>query len=877
MRHCERILGVAACLVPADVRADWLREWRAEIACGSHKHSPSRLTLRCYGAVFHAAWLRWDRWRLEMLLQDFRYAFRTLVKKPGFTTVTVLTLAVGIGANAAIFSAVRAVLLRPLPFPQPEQLVQIYSTTRERPNGPGGTASPPDFVDWRRDSTTFHEMAAISAGSIPWSGEGTAEQVPFAMVTGGFFNVMGVAPQFGRAISYEDDLVGAPQVVVISHELWVRRFGRDHGVVGRTMTLDSTPRRIVGVMPPGFAYPLSSELWTPLRFTADDLATQRGAHYLDIVARLKSGVSVHVAQSEMAGLVDRLAQAYPRSNANSAVAVYELREALVGNVKPALFVLLAAVGFVLLIVCVNIASLALTRATGRTRELAVRAALGAGRARLINGMLAESLLVAIAGAAAGLVLANWATQAIAAVDAGVGIPLLDQTRVDGPVVAFTIGVAVLAAIFFGTLPAWHASSRLDVAQRIREDAGTLTAGRERQRLRAGLIVAETALAVMLLVGAGLLMRTFIEIASIDLGFDTDRVQTFSLSLPDATYQTPASRAQFIETVISRLSSRPDVESAAAIFGLPLTNFGYTITTSTVDGRRLTDEEQDKRPLLVRVVTPDYFRTMGIRLAQGRVFTPADRLGAQLVTVVNETAAKLLWPDADALGHSVTIGTRLSQGGAQAGGEVVGVVTGVRDFGPTGRIRPTIYFAHAQFPMDFVTIALKARQDPSLLVEPARAVLAELDPNLPMFRVRTMDQFAANAVAQPRLYLILIGVFASAAILLAAIGIYGVLAHGVAQRTREIGIRLALGARRSEVVSLVVRQAASLAVGGLLLGLLLASAGGRLIQGLLFGVEPRDTLTYAAVSVLLFVIALMASYLPARRASRVDPIKALRYE
>jgi predicted permease len=877
VKVCDRLLRLAAGLAPGDIRRDWLREWRAEIAYATRRHSPAVLVVRCFGAFVHAAWLRWERWRLEMLLQDLRYALRTLGKRPGFAAVSILILAIGIGANAAIFSAVRAVLLRPLPFPEPESVVQISSTTVARPLRPGGAASPPDFIDWRADSASFTEMAALSAGSIPWSGDGVAEQVPYAMVTGGFFDVLRVPAQQGRVLSLDDDPLGSPDVVVISHALWSRRFANDSDLLGRTMMLNGTPRRIVGIMPAGFSYPLGSELWVPLRFTADDLATQRGAHYLDVIARLQPEVTLEAAQGELANIVRRLSETYPRTNANQAVAVFGLRDALVGNVKPALLILLGAVGFVLLIVCVNIASLALTRAAGRTRELAVRAALGAGRARLVNGMLAESLVLAVAGGAAGLLLAQWASQAIAALDTGIGIPLLDQTRVDGPVMAFTGAVALFAAIFSGTLPAWHASSKLDVAQRIRDNASNLTANRERQRLRGGLIVAETALAVVLLVGAGLLMRTFLQIAAVDLGFDPARVQTFSLSLPEAKYSTPAARSAFVETLISQLASRPDVESAGAIFGLPLTNFGYTITTSTLDGRRLTDEEQDQRSLQVRVITEDYFRTMGVPLVRGRTFTAADRLGRPPVAIVNEAAAALLWPGDDAVGHSLTIGTRLSQGGESAGGTVVGVARNVRDFGATGALRPTLYVAHAQFPVDFFTVTLKARDNPAALVEPARTLLATLDPDLPMFRVRTMDQFAANAVAQPRLYLTLIGIFAAAAMLLAAIGIYGVLAHGVTQRTREIGIRLALGANRREVVGLVVGQAAALASGGLALGLLLAFGASRLMRGLLFGVEPNDVATYAGVAGALFAIALLASYLPARRASRVDPVTALRSE
>jgi putative ABC transport system permease protein len=877
VRACDTILRLAAILAPGDVRRDWLREWRAELAHAHGRRAPALLVVRCLGAFVHAAWLRWERWRLEMLLQDVKYALRTLGKKPGFAAVTILTLAIGIGANAAIFSAVRAVLLRPLPFPEPDQVVQIYSTTVARPQGPGGSASPPDFVDWRTDSTLFSEMAAISAGSIPWSGDGAAEQVSYAMVTGGFFGALRVPAQHGRALSVEDDPIGAPDVVVIAHDLWSRRFGRDPRVLGRTMVLDGTPRRIVGIMPPGFSYPLSSELWVPLRFTADDLATQRGAHYLDVIGRLAPHATIDAAQGELAGIVQRLGKTYPRTNANKAVAVFGLRDALVGKVKPALLLLLGAVGFVLLIVCVNIASLTLTRAAGRTRELAVRAALGAGRARLINGMLAESLVLAAAGGLAGLLLAQWASHAIATLDTGIGIPLLDQTRVDGPVIAFTGAIALFAAILSGTLPAWQASSALDVAQRIRDSASNLTASRERQRLRGGLIVAETALAVVLLVGAGLLMRTFLQLAAVDLGFDPARVQTFSLSLPESKYPTPGTRAAFVETLMTQLGSRPDIESAGAIFGLPLTNFGYTITTSTVDGRQLTDEEQDQRSLQVRVVTPDYFRTMGIPLVRGRSFTAADRLGRPPVAILNEAAAALLWPGDEPVGHSLAIGTRLGQGGERAGGTVVAVARNVRDFGARGPLRPTLYLAHAQFPMDFFTVTLKARDNPASLIEPSRALLSTLDPDLPMFRVRTMEQFVINAVAQPRLYLTLLGVFAAAAVLLAAIGIYGVLAHGVAQRTREIGIRLALGANRREVVGLVVGHAATLAAGGLTLGLVLALGVSRLMRGLLFGVEPGDVTTYASVAGALFAIALLASYLPARRASRVDPVTALRSE
>jgi predicted permease len=877
MRLCDGLLSAASWLAPADLRRDWLREWRAELAWSARKRPTAVLVVRCCGAFVHALWLQWDRWRLEMLLQDLKYAWRTLARKPGFATVTVLTLAIGIGANAAIFSAVRAVLFRPLPFPDPGRLVQISSTNTRNPRVPGGAASPPDFVDWRRDSTSFEDMAAVSAGSIPWSGHGAAEQVPFAQVTEGFFGILGVPALHGRSLTADDAAEGAADVVVISHELWTRRWGSDPAAIGRVMILDGMPRRVVGIMPRGFSFPLNSELWVPLRFGPEQLEGQRGAQFLDVIARLRPAVSFGSAQAELSTIVGRMAYQYPGTNANKTVALYGLRDALVGNLRPALLALLAAVGFVLLIVCVNIASLTLTRAVGRTRELAVRSALGAGRVRLINGLLVESLLLACAGAVAGLILAAWAARVIAALDPGLGIPLLDQTRIDRAVLIFTGGIALFAALLFGTLPAWHASATRDVAQRVREEAGTLTGGRERQRLRGGLIVLETALAVVLLVGAGLLMRSFLQITSVDLGFDTSRVQTFSISLPEARYPTPSSRAAFVETLLERLAGHADVESAAAVFGLPLTRFSYGFTVSAIDGRRLTDEEQETRILQTRVVTPDFFRVMGIPILRGRRFESTDQLAGAQVAIVNEAAAALLWPGADGLGHELVIGTRMGQGGRPAGGQVVGIARDVRELGATGQIRPTLYLPHAQSPVDFVTVVLKARGGAAAVAEPARAALADLDADLPMFRVRTMDQLAANAVAQPRVYAMLIGLFAAVAVLLAAIGIYGVLTHGVAQRTREIGLRLALGARRGEVISLVVREAAALTAGGLMLGLLLAAAAARYIRSLLFGIGPDDLLTYAAVAGVLFLVALVATYIPAHRAARIDPIKALRYD
>jgi predicted permease len=871
----EAIVRLAAPLAPADIRSAWRREWEAELAWSRRRgSSDAARAMRAMGAVPHACWLRWDRWRIEMLWHDVTYAARTLVRRPGYSLLAIASLAVGIGANVAMFSAIHAVLLRPLPFPDPEQLVSIWTTNHGRP-GRGYESAAPDFADWRRDTAGFTEMAALVAGASALTGDGPAEQVPSAQVTGGFFTVFGVAPLHGRALSPEDDPVTGPDVAVLSHGLWQRRFGSNAGLVGQAIPIDGRLVRVVGVMPGGFDYPIGSQLWRPLRFTEDQLRTQRSAHYLDVVARLAPGVPIGQAREALAAQAARLAGLHPRSNADRTTTIEPMRDTLVGDVRRAMLLMLGAVGFVLLIVCANVANLALTRALGRQRELAVRTALGAGRARLVRSLLVESVLVAVAGGAAGLLAAVWATGFLAALGRGIDIPLLDQTSIDATVLAFTAGVSALAAVLFGTLPAWQASRRLDVARGIREGAGATTDVRHRQRLRAGLIVAETALAVVLLVGAGLLMRSFLALTTVELGFSPSGVETFSVSLPQAKYPTPVSRAVLVETLVSRVSARADVEAAGAIYGLPLTNFGYVISMSTLDDRKLSDEEQDAKSLQVRVVTPDYFRAMGVPLRRGRTIAETDRLGAPPVVVVNEAAVALLWPDGNPLGHSFTMGTRLAQGGLPVGGTVVGVVGDVRDGSPAARARPTMYASHGQFPVASVAIAVKARGEPDALVEPLRRLLADLDPELPMFRVRTMEQLARDAVAQPRLFLTLLGVFASMAVLLAAVGIYGVLAHSVSQRTREIGVRLALGAERGRVMGMVVGQAMGLALAGLGLGLVLAAGAGWLMQGLLFGVHPLDGPTHAAVIVGLVLTALVASVVPALRAASVDPATALR--
>lgn len=882
-RWCDLVLRAAAPMVPFDLRRDWLREWRAEFAYAASRAErmnrpiPVASLARAFGAILHAGWLRWNRWRIEMIWQDIKHSLRGLLRKPGFTATVVLTLAIGIGGNAAIFGAVNAVLLRPLPFANPDQLVRIYKTNLTQPNQIGGTVSPPDLVDYRRDNTSFTDVGAYAESAYPLTGEGPAQQISGAQITGGFFPVMATAPALGRTITDDDDRAGARDVVVLSHALWARRFGSDPEIVGRQLQVNGISREVIGVMPAGFQFPLQSELWMPFKFTARDLETQRGAHYISVIARLKPEGSLEAAREDMRRVAARLAKEYPRTNRETSASVHPLRDALVGSVRRSMFVLLGAVGLVLLIVCVNIASLVLIRAVGRGRELAVRAAIGAGRASLFRTVLIESALLGVVGGALGLVLAYWATAAIAALDPSVGVPMINQTRLDTTVIGFTLLVSVMAAVVFGTMPAWQATSIADVLSRIREEGGSTTSDPKRQRMRSFLIVAETTLAVVLLVGAGLLGRSFARLLAVDLGFDSASIQTFRVTLPESKYAQPLQRHEFIDTLLARIATHPTVESVGGNTGLPLTRFSYGISTSSVDGRTLSDDEQDALTLQIRLVTPDYFKTMGIAIPRGRAFLPTDRTGTGPVVIVSETAAKRVWKDVDPLGHELRIGTRLGLGGEQAGGAVVGIAADVREFGPTVPAPPTLYLAHAQWPISYLTVVAKSRGDAGSLIEPMRAVLRELDPDVPMYAVRSMDQLVSNAIAQPRLYLALIASFAGTAMLLAAIGLYGVLAFAVGQRTREIGIRLALGAKRGEVLRMVMAQAGRLAVTGVAIGLVAAVLASRVLRAQLFEIAPTDTLTYVAVGAGLLLVSLVASWIPARRAARIDPLAALRHD
>ena len=812
---------------------------------------------------------------MDTILNDIRLALRRLRRTPGFTLVAVLTLALGIGANTAIFSVVNAALLRPLPYPDAQRIVRLY-TTRD---GGHGTVSPPDFTDWRAQAGVFQHVAALNSNSdFTLTGTTSPERVAGAQVTADFFSVLQTPPAIGRAFTQSDAVVGQDKVAIVSYPLWQQRFGARSDIVGQSIELDGVRYTVVGVMPRGFAYPQEAKLWTPLAFTAEDLTTQRGAHYLDVIARLRPGVTLEQAQAAMKAVAARLASQYPRTNKTWSAMVVPMRDALVGDVRPALLMLLGAVGLVLLIACVNVANLLLARSMSREREMAIRTALGSGRAAIVRGLLTESMLLAVLGGAAGLLVASWATSALVKLQPD-AIRALGTVSIDGTVLAFTIALVLLTGLVFGLLPALQASGIADVSSRLRDSSRSTTGGREWWRARGVLVGVEMALAVMLLVGAGLLMRSFVRLVQTDPGFRTEHILTFNLSLPDARYPKPEQSEQFFKELLPEVRALPGVEAASAIFGMPLTDFSYQISVHELDGRVLPSDEADQLPSpQIRIVAPDYFKVLGITVLRGRPITDVDNAAAPPAVVVNETTARLYWPGQEAVGRELTVGTSFGLGRGRVGGTVVGVVADTKDFGPGEAAKPELFLSHSQVPVTFMSVAVRtASPNSEALLGSIRSRLHDIDPNIPIYQARTIDELLGESVAKPRFYMLLLGAFALCALVLATIGIYGVMSYVVGQRTHEIGVRMALGARGSQVLRDVVARGMRPAVAGLVAGLAGALVLTSVLSKLLYGVSATDPLTFVGVAVLLAAVALLANWIPARRAARVDPAIALRSE
>ena len=808
---------------------------------------------------------------MQTLWQDLRYGVRMLSKHPGFTAIAVLTLALGIGANTAIFSVVNAVLLRPLPFADPEQLVAVLAVNVRSGGEQFGGASPADFLDWQTQNSSFASITAYSGGSVIMAGAEGAGQFAAARVANGFFEVYSARPLLGRTILPEENMVRGDRVVVLSHRLWQRRFGGDPNIVGKTFTIGGRSTTIVGVMPPEFKEPIYAEAWTPLLMDSGEMKP-RESRYFTVAARLKPGVSLQQAQAELDVIANRLAAAHPETNANWGVRLVPLHERGVTSVRPALLVLLGAVGFVLLIACANVANLLLARATARHKEVAIRTAMGATRGRIVRQLLIESLLLALIGGAGGLLLALWGVDAITGlVPSDWRFPRLDESRIDVAVLAFTLGVSALTGLLFGLLPALKASNP-NVYEALKETGRSSTAGLRLQRLRGLLVVSEIALTLLLLVGAGLLMKSLLRLQQTNLGFDPQKLLTVNV-IPPLTqkYRQDEQRALLYQRILEQVGTLPGVESVAASSGPPLASFGLNFAFE-IEGRAT--DPSDKREAFYSAISPGYFRTLGIPLRAGREFTERDTKDALPVAIINETMARRFLPNTDPVGKRIKIKHYMSE---PVSHEIVGVARDAKQMTLGDATEIEMYVPHQQHPWLGTALVVRTKVDPTSIIPAVGRAVASVDKDQPVSDAKTMEQLISESVAQPRFYTLLLGIFAGIALLLAAVGIYGVMSYSVAQRTHEIGVRMALGAGRGDVLRLVVGQGMILTLIGIAIGLTAAFALTRLMSGLLFGVSATDPVVFAGIALLLAVVALLACFIPARRATKVDPMVALRYE
>ncbi|NIN72483.1 MAG: FtsX-like permease family protein [Gemmatimonadetes bacterium] len=802
--------------------------------------------------------------RAAATAQDVRYTLRSLRNNPGFTTVAVLTLALGIGANTAIFSVVNGVLLRPLPYQDPDRLIRIFEV--EPRGGWWFTFSPPNFMSLRDEATLLEDVAAFRETSVTLIGEGDPERLTALRVSTGFFELLGTPLQLGRSFLPEEELAGAAPVVVLSHGVWQRRFGGDREVLGRTIILSDVPRTVVGIVPPTLRFGTDTpELWLPQEFSVRDVSL-RGRHFLRVLGRLGPGVELDVAGEELEAISRGLAEAYPETNTEWRWVAAPMRSEIVGGARTPLLMLLGAVGLVLLVACANVANLSLARAESRGREMAVRAAIGAGRTRLLKQLLTESIVLAFIGGVVGLVLAVAGTEVLLA-SIGSQLPRAAEVSISWPVLLFTMIVTLLAGILVGLIPATQ-GVRVDLLSALKEGGLKGLAGLGRRRLRGALVVAEVALSLMLVIGAGLLLNSFWRLAHVGAGFSHERVLTARVSLPTAKYETQDERAAFFAGLVDEIQRMPGVDAAAAIEGIPLTWFHGT--TVTVPGRPDEDYRVQRRHL-----TPGYFRALGIPLLAGRDVRETDAADAPRVIVVNETFASRVFPGANAVGMHIAWGgpTQLEDL------EIVGVVGDVRAFGLDADAELTMYLPNPQIqtPESMCLVIRTAATSPLSLVPDVRQAVWRLDPDLPLYEVATMEQIMSDSLASQRSWLLLLSIFAAVALLLAAVGIYGVLSYTVSQRTHELGIRLAMGAGKPNVLGLVTRQGMTLVLLGLALGTAGALALSRVLSGLLYEVSANDPTTFAAVVAFILAVALPACYLPARRAASVDPMEALRYE
>jgi len=803
---------------------------------------------------------------METLIKDIRYGVRSLLKHPLFTVVAVLTLALGIGANSVMFSTVDAVLLRPLPYPEPDKIIVLEGINPSQ-GITDSNMSIPDFDDWQKQNQVFEQLAGFFSGGMLLTSEDETERVRTTGVTPDFFPLFRTGVLKGRTLEADDAQKGRDPVVLLSYALWQRRFGGDQNIVGSKIMLSGKGHTVIGVMPQGFDYPAQSELWVP--YPIDVAAERRDNRFFSVMARLKPGVTMTQAQAQMDTINQRLAQSYVETNSGWSTRVIGLQESLVGSMRKSLLVLLGAVALVLLIACANVANLLLARATARQKEIAVRTALGASRWRVIRQLLTESVLLSLLGGAIGLLLSVWLTKVLVSLSPP-NTPRFDEIRPDARVFAFTLGLTVLTGLIFGLAPAVQAS-RIDLNSGLKEGGRSGSGGVHNKRLRSLMMISEIALSFMLLVGAGLLVKSFLRLRDVSSGFVPDNVLTMRVSLLPAKYAPGPPRVQLLRQILERLKAIPGVDSSGAVLSLPLGGDTFNVGRGYIrEGRPAKPEESGNAAYLV--ATQDYFRTLKIPVLSGRAFDDRDTETAAKVMIVNEVLARQLWPGESPVGKHLTIWRD-----EKFAREIVGVV-GETKPALNAEPGPQMYVPYDQDSgWASMSLVIRTTGDPGNMTAAARNEIRLLDKGIPVFNVRTMNDVLSTSIAAQRLSMLLLSAFAAMALLLAMIGIYGVTAYYVTQRTQEIGIRMALGAQMSDVMKLVFVNGMVLALTGVAIGMVGAFALTRLMTSLLFNVKPTDRVTFAAVSVCLLVTALIACFIPARRATKVDPLVALRYE
>ena len=807
---------------------------------------------------------------MQLFWQDLRYGFRTLLRNPGFCAVAILALALGIGPNTAIFTMVNAVLLKPLPVPEPNRVVMIWGTVLKA-GFDQMPVSAADYLEWQKQARSFDAMSAafaIPEFGLNVSGAGDPERVSAALASKEFLPALGIKPIAGRNFLPEEDRPGGPPAVLISHALWQRRFHSDPAAIGRTLTVDGIPRTVVGVVPHELGEMVAADLWLPTAINPNN--PERRNHQFGIVARLKPGVTVAQARAEMNVIARRLESAYPATNTGWGVTLFPMAEMYTGRIRPVLLILLGAVGLLLLIACANLANLLLARAATREKEIAIRGALGAGRLRLIRQLLSESLVLALAGGALGLVLAAWGVRLMRGIVPDM-FPMLQHMSVDVPVLAFTFGISILTGLLFGLVPAWR-SSHTDLNTTLKEAAGRSESAGGSHRVRSFLLAGEVALAVLLSVSAGLLLRSFVRVTEVDPGVRTANILTMNLSLPEVKYDTPLKRAAFYKDLIERLDTLPGVRSAGAVLFLPLRvsilSFRIGVYSFQIQGRP--PLPPDQRPLAdYRTATPGYFSTMGIALRQGRLFDQHDDQDAKRVVLVNEAMVRKHFANEDPLGQHLVMGQPA---------EIVGVVADAKLYGLDAPVEPAVYVPHAQQSGDSaMAVVVRTGGDPAAMASAVRREIAKLDPEQPISNVRTMEKVLSDSLMLRRASMLLLTVFASLALTLATVGIYGLTAYSVSRRTHEIGLRVALGASQPQILRLVVGRGLITSLIGAAIGVAAAFELTRGLSGMLYGVTATDPLVFAGVPLLLIAVSVLASYVPARKATRIDPLVALRYE